>query len=154
MRDCSAVLALRLGGRPFSERKISIRSACRAIAFELICVLSLFGSSAYGQAPVGDAFNESTLNTSLWTVKAPVGGSAALSGGQLVITVPGGSNHQAYTPLNAVRVIQAVSNANFDVYVKINSQMAPIGSITMPTQMDRMWICCAPALTPVYRISA
>jgi hypothetical protein len=142
MAHLSAVLALGLRDRFFSERKISNRSRCRAIAFKLVCLLSLFGSSVYGQAPVGDAFNGSTLNTSLWTVKAPVSGSAALSGGQLVITVPGGSNHQAYTPLNAVRVIQAVSNANFDVYVKINSQM------------DRMWICCVPALTPVYRISA
>jgi hypothetical protein len=83
----------------------------------------LGGSYAYAQAPVGDSFNESSLNTSLWTVSAPAGGTAALSGGELLITVPGGSNHQAYTPLNAVRVIQTVSNANFDVYVKINSQL-------------------------------
>ncbi len=125
MRHFSAVLALSLGGRLFSERKFSSRSGFRALAFELACLLSLIGSAAYGQAPVGDAFNESTLNTSLWMVKAPVSGSAALSGGQLVITVPGGTDHQAYTPLNAVRVIQAVSNANFDVYVKINSQLTP-----------------------------
>jgi hypothetical protein len=125
MRHFPAVFALSLGDRRFSERKISSRSACCAIAYGLVCLLSLFGGAAYGQAPVGDAFNESTLNTSLWTVKAPVSGSAALSGGQLVITVPGGGNHQAYTPLNAVRVIQAVSNANFDVYVKINSQLTP-----------------------------
>ncbi len=123
MPHFSAVLALCPGNRLFSQRKISTRSACHVFAFALVCLLSLFGSAAYGQAPVGDAFNESTLNTSLWTVKAPVSGSAALSGGQLVITVPGGSNHQAYTPLNAVRVIQAVSNANFDVYIKINSQL-------------------------------
>ena len=125
MHRLFAFLALRPGNQAFSERRISSRSACRAIAFVLVCLVSLLGSTAYGQAPVGDAFNESTLNTSLWTVKAPVSGSAALSGGQLVITVPGGSNHQAYTPLNAVRVIQAVSNANFDVYVKINSQLTP-----------------------------
>ena len=107
MRHFSALPALSLGGLFFSQRKISSPSASRAIAFELICLLSLLGGAAYGQAPVGDAFNESTLNTSLWTVKAPVSGSAALSGGQLVITVPGGGNHQAYTPLNAVRVILA-----------------------------------------------
>jgi Chitobiase/beta-hexosaminidase C-terminal domain/FG-GAP-like repeat/Beta xylosidase C-terminal Concanavalin A-like domain len=125
MHHFPALLSLSPGDRFFSERKISSRSACRAIAFKFVCLLSLFGCAAYGQAPVGDAFNESTLNASLWTVKAPVSGSAALSGGQLVITVPGGSNHQAFTPLNAVRVIQAVSNANFDVYVKINSQLTP-----------------------------
>ena len=92
----------------------------------LICLGSLacaFACTAYGQAPVGDAFNESSLNTSLWAVSAPAGGTAALSGGQLLITVPGGSTHQAYTPLNAVRVVQKVSNANFDVYVKISSQL-------------------------------
>jgi hypothetical protein len=89
----------------------------------LALLVGLYSCAAYGQAPVSDAFNESSLNTSLWTVKAPVSGSATLTGGELLITVPGGTNHQAFTPLNAVRVIQTVSNANFDVYVKINSQL-------------------------------
>ena len=105
-------------------RKNSVPGVRKACGFLFVGLFSsLCASIAYGQSPVSDAFNESSLNTSLWTVKAPAGGTAALSGGELLITVPGGINHQAYTPLNAIRVIQAVSNANFDVYVKINSQL-------------------------------
>ncbi len=79
-------------------------------------------------APVADDFNGSSLNTGLWTVRAPVGGSAAVSNGHLVINVPGGSNHDGFTPaLDAVQVVQQVSNANFDVNVKIDSTLAASG---------------------------
>src|SRR5579859_5129812 len=97
-------------------------------------VSSAVGTASYtlttqtGGAPVADDFNGSSLNTSLWTVRAPVGGSAAVSNGHLVITVPGGSNHDAFNPaLDAVQVVQAVSNANFDVNVKIDSTLAASG---------------------------
>ena len=126
LRHFPASLSLRLPGPFFPEATTSGSAARRFIALKSICfalVVWLGAGFAYAQAPVGDAFNESSLNTSLWTVSAPAGGTAALSGGQLLITVPGGSNHQAYTPLNAVRVVQKVSNANFDVYVQINSQL-------------------------------
>ena len=108
----------------FSNRKSLFPFPRRVAAQSFwIALLAVVCGSAHAQAPMSDNFDEGNLNTSLWFVKAPAGGSAALTGGQLVITVPGGSDHQAYTPLNAVRVIQAVSNANFDVYVKINSQL-------------------------------
>jgi Chitobiase/beta-hexosaminidase C-terminal domain/FG-GAP-like repeat/Beta xylosidase C-terminal Concanavalin A-like domain len=85
-------------------------------------------STAIAQAPVADDFNGTTLNTALWTVVAPAGGSAAVSNGHLLITVPGGSNHDAFTPaLDAVQVEQQVSNANFDVNVKIDSTIAASG---------------------------
>ena len=75
-------------------------------------------------APVSDQFNETSLNTSLWQVVAPAGGSATVSNGALVITVPAGSNHDAFVPaLDAVQVVQPISNANFDVAVKINSTL-------------------------------
>jgi hypothetical protein len=64
-------------------------------------------STAIAQAPVADDFNGTSLNTALWTVVAPAGGSAAVSNGHLLITVPGGSNHDAFTPaLDAVQVEQ------------------------------------------------
>ncbi len=86
------------------------------------------GSTAMAQSPVADDFNGASLNTSLWTVEAPVGGSAAVSNGHLLITVPGGSNHDAFTPaLDAVQVVQQISNANFDVNVKIDSTLAASG---------------------------
>src|SRR5579859_7197608 len=86
------------------------------------------GATAMAQSPVADDFNGASLNTSLWTVRAPVGGSAAVSNGHLLITVPGGSNHDAFTPaLDAVQVVQPISNANFDVNVKIDSTLAASG---------------------------
>jgi len=40
------------------------------------------------------------------------------------LTVPGGSDHDAAVPaLDAVQVIQPISNANFDVAVKIDSTL-------------------------------
>jgi hypothetical protein len=97
-----------------------------ASSFLLAFVMaSGFASSAIAQSPVSDDFNGTSLNTSLWTVEAPAGGSAAVSNGHLVITVPGGSNHDAFKPaLDAVQVVQQVSNANFDVNVKIDSTLA------------------------------
>ena len=60
----------------------------------------------------------------MWQVSTPVGGSVAVSNGELVLTVPGGSNHDASIPaLDAVQVIQPISNANFDVAVKIDSTL-------------------------------
>ncbi len=125
------------------------RSDNRSIMFRSMCfafLLLLCGRSVRAQAPVGDAFSGSSLNTSLWTVKAPAGGTAALSGGQLLITVPGGTNHQAYTPLNAVRVIQPVSNADFDVYVKINTALTTSAQTTFAGLLvggdGSNWIYC------------
>ncbi len=48
----------------------------------------------------------------------------AVSNGELVLTVPAGSNHDAAVPaLDAVQVIQPISNTNFDVAVKIDSTL-------------------------------
>jgi hypothetical protein len=76
-------------------------------------------------APVSDEFNAASLNSALWQVRAPVGGSATVSNGELVLTVPGGSNHDADVPaLDAVQVVQPISNVNFDVAVKIDSTLS------------------------------
>ena len=57
----------------------------------------------------------------MWQVSTPVGGSVAVSNGELVLTVPGGSDHDPAVPaLDAVQVIEPISNANFDVAVKID----------------------------------
>ena len=82
-------------------------------------------SPAASGAPVSDEFTATSLNTAVWQVAAPVGGSATVSNGELVLTVPGGSNHDAAVPaLDAVQVIQPISNVNFDVAVKIDSTLA------------------------------
>jgi hypothetical protein len=58
----------------------------------------------------------------LWQVIAPRGGTAAVSGQHLFLTVPGGTNHDALHPSNqALRVVQPIGNQNFDVSIKIDS---------------------------------
>jgi hypothetical protein len=57
--------------RVFPERKSSGRSACSFITLELLCLVSLRGRAAYGQAPTGVALDESSLNTNLWTECTP-----------------------------------------------------------------------------------
>jgi hypothetical protein len=58
----------------------------------------------------------------LWSVVAPKGGTASVENAHLTLTVPGGSNHDALLPSNqAVRVVQAIGNEDFDVSIKIDS---------------------------------
>src|SRR3984957_1874597 len=108
----------------FFSRQVSLASSL-ALAWMMTSGLC---STAIAQSPVADDFNGTSLNTALWTVVAPAGGSASVSNGHLLITVPGGSNHDAFVPaLDAVQVEQQVSNANFDVNVKIDSTLAASG---------------------------
>jgi hypothetical protein len=52
----------------------------------------------------------------------PAGGLASISDAHLFIGVPGGSNHDLSVPSNqAVRVVQAIGDENFDVAIKIDS---------------------------------
>jgi hypothetical protein len=109
---------------------ISATTTVNAIATASGFTQSAQGSASYtytpltSGAPVSDEFNSASLNTSVWRVSTPVGGSAAVSNGELVLTVPAGSNHDAAVPaLDAVQVIQPISNTNFDVAVKIDSTL-------------------------------
>jgi regulation of enolase protein 1 (concanavalin A-like superfamily) len=63
------------------------------------------------------------LNTALWTVVNPAGGSASTNGSQLLLNVPAGSNHDpAFGGVNnSVRVVQKTGNANFTIEVKFDS---------------------------------
>jgi len=75
-------------------------------------------------APVSDDFNESSLNTTLWTVSAPAGGTASVSNGHALLNVPGGSNHDPVAGGdNSVRIMQSISNVNFNVAAKFDSQL-------------------------------
>jgi hypothetical protein len=58
----------------------------------------------------------------LWSVVAPNGGTATVENAHLMLTVPGGNNHDALRPSNqAVRVVQPIGNEDFDVSIKIDS---------------------------------
>jgi hypothetical protein len=60
----------------------------------------------------------------LWRSITPAGGSTSISNGHLFIGVPGGANHDPLLPSNqAVRVVQAIGNDNFDVFIKIDSPL-------------------------------
>jgi hypothetical protein len=66
-----------------------------------------------------------------WQVVTPAGGTASISNAHLFLSVPGGSNHDAFIPSNqAVRVVQAIGNGNFDVSIKIDSTVAATGEGT------------------------
>jgi hypothetical protein len=60
-----------------------------------------------------------------WKLLSPVGGWASMSNDHLSLNVPGGSNHDTLGPVNnAVRVMQAIGNYNFDVSIKLDSTLA------------------------------
>ena len=59
-----------------------------------------------------------------WRLQTPVGGSASISNSHLFLGVPGGANHDPLQPSNqAVRVVQAIGNQDFDVSIKIDSPL-------------------------------
>jgi hypothetical protein len=65
-----------------------------------------------------------TFQGPFWNLENPAGGSASISDSHLFIGVPGGANHDALHSSNqAVRVVQTIGNANFDVAVKIDSPL-------------------------------
>jgi uncharacterized repeat protein (TIGR01451 family) len=80
-------------------------------------------SGGGGGTPVSDDFNSSSLNTSLWTFVNPVGnGTVSVTGGELRLTVPAGSVHDVWsTGDNSARILQPVSNTDFEVAVKFDT---------------------------------
>jgi uncharacterized repeat protein (TIGR01451 family) len=107
--------------------KLALLVTSRPLAGSIWMLLFLGGTlrlHGAGGAPVTDNFNSSTLNTSLWTFVNPVGnGSFSMTGTNLLLSVPAGSNHDPSfgSTDNAVRVVQAIGNVNVDVTVKFDS---------------------------------
>ena len=59
-----------------------------------------------------------------WNLVNPAGGSASISNAHLFLGVPGGANHDPFSQSNqAVRVVQAIGNQDFDVAIKIDSPL-------------------------------
>jgi hypothetical protein len=82
------------------------------------------GPSLSGPAPQGSPLEDGFLGP-FWRLVSPAGGWASVSNDHLVINVPGGGNHDPLAPVNnAVRVMQAIGNYNFDVSIKIDSKLA------------------------------
>jgi Fn3 associated len=78
-----------------------------------------------GPVPAGPgAALPDTFLGPFWTLVTPAGGSASISNSHLFIGVPGGGNHDPLLPSNqAVRVVQAIGNEDFDVAAKIDSPL-------------------------------
>ena len=75
-------------------------------------------------APVPDDFNTSTLNVGLWKFIDPVGNSTySTNGSQLILSVPGGSNHDPGLggTDNSARLMQAIADLDFQVETKFDS---------------------------------
>ena len=104
---------------------------CKGFLYLSAFVLSLTGTlSATG--PLSDNFNTGTLNTGLWTFVNPVGdGSESLTGTNLLLTVPAGVSHDVWsTGDNAARILQPITNVDFEVMVKMDTP------VTAGSQME------------------
>lgn len=72
--------------------------------------------------PVSDDFNGTSLNTAVWTQIAPAGGGVIVANGHANFTVPGGANHDPTVGgNNSVRILQNITNSDFDVAAKFDS---------------------------------
>jgi regulation of enolase protein 1 (concanavalin A-like superfamily) len=83
------------------------------------------GTLSAGPAPAapGPALPDG-FNGPFWRLQTPAGGAASISNSHLFLGVPGGANHDPLPPSNqAVRVMQEISNQDFDVSIKIDSPL-------------------------------
>ena len=77
--------------------------------------------------PRSDDFNSLTLNTTLWEIIDPNGGSEFTMEGKdtanafLNITVPCCVTHSPFTTNNAPRIMQSISNVDFEIEAKFQS---------------------------------
>jgi regulation of enolase protein 1 (concanavalin A-like superfamily) len=101
------------------------RSGIWTILIALACI-TFSARPASGGAPVSDDFTGSTLNTGLWSFVNPLNdGSFSMTGTAVRLNVPAGVAHDVWTGgNNSVRIMQAVSNADFEVEVKFNSTVS------------------------------
>jgi thermolabile hemolysin len=85
----------------------------------------LVDSSAQVKAPVSEDFNASSLNTSLWTVEAPPDATVSVTNGHASLALPAGANHDPFVGGDhAARILQPISNTDFDVAAKFDSTPA------------------------------
>ena len=96
----------------------------RNLCLLILGSLTSLGAAWAQSAPVSDDFNGSSLNTSLWQTSAPAGGTVTVSNGHANLAVPGAANHDAFVGgNNSVRILQNISNADFDVAAKFDSSV-------------------------------
>ena len=83
-------------------------------------------------APVSDNFDSALLSPLLWKFVNPLGdGYLAMNGSSVLLTVPAGTPHDVGTAGDqSVRIMQSVSNVDFEIEVKYES------AVMLKTQMQ------------------
>ena len=74
---------------------------------------------------VSDNFNAPSLDVGLWEIVNPVGdGSVDMTGAQVALSVPAGTDHDLWTAGNrSLRIMQPVNDADFEFDVKFDSSL-------------------------------
>jgi len=92
-------------------------------AMMVLSSLLLWSCPALAEGPVSDDFSAANLNTDLWSLVDPLSDSGlAISGGELFISVAGGTSHDVWKSGNdAPRVMQPAPNSDFEVEAKFSS---------------------------------
>lgn len=104
-----------------------------ALALAALLFFTLSGDSLSGQIPVlqaagppagivSDEFNGAALDP-VWTFVDPVGDSSfTMTGSQIAMSVPAGSDHDVWrSGIDAARIMQSSSDADFEVEAKFDS---------------------------------
>jgi uncharacterized repeat protein (TIGR01451 family) len=106
-----------------AQRPSALSTAGQKITANVLARLAS-GSVVASGPPQSDDFNTSSLNTNIWSFVNPVGdGSFAMTGTEVAMTVPAGSNHDPSSggANSAARIIQRVSNTDFTIETKFDS---------------------------------
>jgi hypothetical protein len=114
-----------VGGRQGPSVRTLYRDFLERQTYRAVFALFVISSGVASAAgPVSDDFHATALNTGLWTLVNPVGdGNYAVTGSNLLLAAPAGANHdpQFGGADNAVRMLQSITNVDFEVEAKFDS---------------------------------
>lgn len=92
------------------------------LCIAVFSALPVLGQDASGI--VSDNFNTPELNTEIWKFVDPLNdGSISMTGTQLAISVPAGSEHDAWHTNTTARVMQAANDTDFEIEAKFDSPL-------------------------------
>ena len=102
---------------------------CRAVLWFLALLLGTFVGPLSAFAIQSDDFNQDNLNTDLWTIVDPLQDATVTMQGagtgdaHVLLSVPAGPSHDAWTVNEAARLMQSANDTDFGVEVKFDSQV-------------------------------
>jgi uncharacterized repeat protein (TIGR02543 family) len=116
--------------KPKDFKSIAMKSCCRFLDLVIFIFLAVFTIPAFAYGVTSDDFNTCVIDQSLWTLVDPLGDAsisivgAGTGDAQLYFSVPAGLSHDPWRVDTAPRLLQAISNANFEVEVKFDSVLS------------------------------